>query len=82
MTAAGDRRGGDALAQAFDAARRLPRAPASTWRTAGPVPAHPRRAAGSGRRVRGRSFTVEGGRIVAIDVVRNPDKLTGVREPG
>jgi len=28
------------------------------------------------------SFTVDGGRITAIDVVRNPDKLTGVREPG
>jgi len=28
------------------------------------------------------SFTVDGGRIAAIDVVRNPDKLTGVREPG
>ena len=28
------------------------------------------------------SFTVDRGRIAAIDVVRNPDKLTGVREPG
>jgi RNA polymerase sigma-70 factor (ECF subfamily) len=28
------------------------------------------------------SFTVDGGRIAAIDVVRNPDKLTGVWEPG
>ena len=28
------------------------------------------------------SFTVDGGRIAAIDVVRNPDKLTGVPEPG
>jgi RNA polymerase sigma-70 factor, ECF subfamily len=28
------------------------------------------------------SFTVDGGRIIAIDVVRNPDKLGGVREPG
>jgi RNA polymerase sigma-70 factor, ECF subfamily len=28
------------------------------------------------------SFTVDGGRIAAIDVVRNPDKLTGVRERG
>jgi RNA polymerase sigma-70 factor, ECF subfamily len=28
------------------------------------------------------SFTVDSGRIAAIDVVRNPDKLTGVREPG
>jgi RNA polymerase sigma-70 factor (ECF subfamily) len=28
------------------------------------------------------SFTVDGGRIAAIDVVRNPDKLTGVGEPG
>src|SRR5262249_10339111 len=28
------------------------------------------------------SFTVDQGRIAAIDVVRNPDKLTGVREPG
>ena len=28
------------------------------------------------------SFTVDDGRITAIDVVRNPDKLTGVREPG
>ena len=28
------------------------------------------------------SYTVDGGRIAAIDVVRNPDKLTGVREPG
>ena len=28
------------------------------------------------------SFTVDGGRITAIDVVRNPDKLSGVREPG
>jgi RNA polymerase sigma-70 factor, ECF subfamily len=27
------------------------------------------------------SFTVDGGRITAIDVVRNPDKLSGVREP-
>jgi len=26
-------------------------------------------------------FTVDGGRITAIDVVRNPDKLSGVREP-
>jgi hypothetical protein len=25
---------------------------------------------------------VDSGRIAAIDVVRNPDKLTGVREPG
>ena len=28
------------------------------------------------------SFTVDCGRIAAIDVVRNPDKLTGVGEPG
>ena len=28
------------------------------------------------------SFTVDGGRITAIDVVRNPDKLSGAREPG
>jgi len=28
------------------------------------------------------SFTVDGGRITAIDVVRNPDKPGGVREPG
>jgi len=28
------------------------------------------------------SFTVDGGRITAIDVVRNPDKLSGVRDPG
>jgi RNA polymerase sigma-70 factor, ECF subfamily len=28
------------------------------------------------------SFTVDGGQITAIDVVRNPDKLSGVREPG
>lgn len=28
------------------------------------------------------SFTVDGGRITAIDVIRNPDKLGGVREPG
>jgi RNA polymerase sigma-70 factor, ECF subfamily len=28
------------------------------------------------------SFTVDRGRIAAIDVVRNPDKLTGVRGPG
>jgi len=28
------------------------------------------------------SFTVDGGRIAAIAVVRNPDKLTGVPEPG
>ena len=28
------------------------------------------------------SFTVDSGRIAARDVVRNPDKLTGVREPG
>ena len=28
------------------------------------------------------SFTVDGGRITAIDVVRNPDKLSAVREPG
>ena len=28
------------------------------------------------------SGTVDRGRIAAIDVVRNPDKLTGVREPG
>jgi len=28
------------------------------------------------------SFTVDGGRIAAIDVVCNPDKLTGVPEPG
>ena len=28
------------------------------------------------------SFTIDGGRITAIDVVRNPDKLSGVREPG
>jgi hypothetical protein len=28
------------------------------------------------------SFTVDAGRITAIDVVRNPDKLSGVREPG
>jgi uncharacterized protein YbjT (DUF2867 family) len=28
------------------------------------------------------AFTVDRGRIAAIDVVRNPDKLTGVREPG
>jgi RNA polymerase sigma-70 factor (ECF subfamily) len=28
------------------------------------------------------SFTVDGGKITAIDVVRNPDKLGGVREPG
>ena len=28
------------------------------------------------------SFTVDRGRIAAIDVVRNPDKLTDVREPG
>jgi RNA polymerase sigma-70 factor, ECF subfamily len=27
------------------------------------------------------SFTVDGGRISAIDVIRNPDKLGGVREP-
>jgi RNA polymerase sigma-70 factor (ECF subfamily) len=27
------------------------------------------------------SFIVDGGRIAAIDVVGNPDKLTGVREP-
>jgi Sigma-70 region 2 len=27
------------------------------------------------------SFTVDGGRITAIDVIRNPDKLGGVREP-
>lgn len=28
------------------------------------------------------SFTVDAGRIVAVDVVRNPDKLKGVRSPG
>ena len=28
------------------------------------------------------SFTIDGGRITAIDMVRNPDKLSGVREPG
>jgi len=28
------------------------------------------------------SFTVDGGRIVSIDAVRNPDKLTGVPDPG
>ena len=28
------------------------------------------------------SFTVDRGRIAAIDVVHNPDKLTSVREPG
>jgi hypothetical protein len=28
------------------------------------------------------SFTVDAGRITAIDVVRNPDKLSAVREPG
>jgi RNA polymerase sigma-70 factor (ECF subfamily) len=28
------------------------------------------------------SFTVDRGRITAIDVIRNPDKLSGVREPG
>ena len=28
------------------------------------------------------SFTVDGGRVTALDVVRNPDKLSGVREPG
>jgi hypothetical protein len=28
------------------------------------------------------SFTVDRGRIAAIAVVRNPAKLTGVREPG
>jgi len=28
------------------------------------------------------SFTVDGGRIAAIDVVRNPDRLTGVRGTG
>jgi hypothetical protein len=28
------------------------------------------------------SFTVDGGRVAAIDPVRNPDKLSGVREPG
>jgi RNA polymerase sigma-70 factor, ECF subfamily len=28
------------------------------------------------------SFTVDGGRTTAIDVVRNPDKLGGVQEPG
>jgi RNA polymerase sigma-70 factor, ECF subfamily len=28
------------------------------------------------------SFTVDSGRITAIEVVRNPDKLGGVREPG
>jgi RNA polymerase sigma-70 factor, ECF subfamily len=28
------------------------------------------------------SFTVDSGRITAIDVVRNPDKLGSVREPG
>jgi RNA polymerase sigma-70 factor, ECF subfamily len=27
------------------------------------------------------SFTVDGGRIAAIDVIRNPDKLTDVPEP-
>ena len=27
------------------------------------------------------SFTVDGGRITAIDVVRNPDKINGVPEP-
>jgi RNA polymerase sigma-70 factor, ECF subfamily len=28
------------------------------------------------------SFTVDSGQITAIDVVRNPDKFGGVREPG
>jgi RNA polymerase sigma-70 factor, ECF subfamily len=28
------------------------------------------------------SFTVDGGRITALDVVRNPDKLSGARDPG
>ncbi len=28
------------------------------------------------------AFTVDAGRIVALDVMRNPDKLTGVPEPG
>jgi hypothetical protein len=27
------------------------------------------------------SFTVDGGRIVSIDAVRNPDKLTAVPDP-
>jgi hypothetical protein len=34
------------------------------------------------RRVGDPAETVDGGRIAAIDVVRNPDKLTGVPEPG
>jgi RNA polymerase sigma-70 factor, ECF subfamily len=28
------------------------------------------------------SFTVDGGRIAAIDVIRNPDKLADASEPG
>ena len=127
-TAAGDRRSGDALAQAFEALR--PRLVRVAYATVGSVAeaedcvqeawlrlrrvgdsaeirdlgawltttvsrlaldalGGPRRA-GSVMSVPGCpsrvlsviSFTVDGGRIAAIDVVRNPDKLTGVREPG
>jgi RNA polymerase sigma-70 factor (ECF subfamily) len=28
------------------------------------------------------AFTIDAGRITALDVVRNPDKLTAVREAG
>ena len=28
------------------------------------------------------AFTIDAGRITALDVMRNPDKLAGVPEPG
>jgi RNA polymerase sigma-70 factor (ECF subfamily) len=70
MTAAGDRRGGDASS----AARQIAMA------TSSGAPGLVLRDADGVLSVI--SFTVDGGRIAAIDVVRNPDKLTGVREPG
>jgi hypothetical protein len=52
--------------------------------TAGPapVPAHRRRAADLVAAFAAACAEVDSGRIAAIDVVRNPDKLTGEREPG
>jgi membrane protein required for beta-lactamase induction len=79
MTAAGDRRGGDALAQAFEALR--PRLVRVAYATVGSV-AEAEDCVQEAWLLSVISFTGDGGRIAAIDVVRNPDKLTGVREPG
>jgi hypothetical protein len=80
MTAGTAPASGDALTQAFEAQR--PRLVRVAYATVGSVAEAEDCVQEAWLRLSVISFTVDGGRITAIDVVRNPDKLSGVREPG